>query len=63
MAQVLKESANFFAGVRVVTLLAGDLAAGIRNSPYRSAGMAAVLGALAGIALAHRSPRTIPTRD
>jgi hypothetical protein len=64
LAELLKNAANLLVGIRVVRLVAGDLAAGLRNSPYRSAGVAAALGAATGIALAHRrAHRTIPTRD
>jgi ElaB/YqjD/DUF883 family membrane-anchored ribosome-binding protein len=78
MARLLKNTANCVVGVSVVRMLAGDLAAElrhdtavlratansqVRNFPYRAAGMAAGLGALTGMVLAHRrSPRTIPTR-
>jgi ElaB/YqjD/DUF883 family membrane-anchored ribosome-binding protein len=78
MARLLKNTANFMVGVSAVRLLAGDLAAElrqdtaalrakadsqVRNFPYRAAGVAAGLGALTGLALAHRrSPRTFPTR-
>jgi ElaB/YqjD/DUF883 family membrane-anchored ribosome-binding protein len=77
MARLLKNTANIIVSVSVVRLLAGDLAAElrqdtatlrakansqVRNFPYRAAGVAAGLGALTGLALARRSPRTIPTR-
>jgi ElaB/YqjD/DUF883 family membrane-anchored ribosome-binding protein len=69
MATVLKNSANFLMAASVVKWLAADLNAEIRHdtgrlrdranrlvqkSPYRAAGLAAMAGALAGIALAHR---------
>jgi hypothetical protein len=63
MARLLKNTANFFMILSLAKLLAGDLAAELRNSPYRTAGVASVLGALMGIALAHRSRRIIPTRN
>ena len=64
MARLLKNSANFFMGISLATRVAGDLAAELRNSPYRTAGAAALLGVLTGIAVAHRhSRRTIPTRN
>ena len=82
MATVLKNSANLLMAASVVKWLAADLGAEIRQdtgslreranrlvqkSPYRAAGLAAAVGALAGVALAHRRagappPRTIPTR-
>ena len=63
MARLLKNTANFFMILSLAKLLAGDLAAELRNSPYRTAGMASVLGALTGMALAHRFRRIIPTRN
>jgi len=63
MARLLKNTANFFMILSLAKLLAGDLAAELRNSPYRTAGMASVLGALMGMALAHRSRRIFPTRN
>jgi hypothetical protein len=63
MARLLKNSANFFMGISLATRVAGDLAAELRNSPYRTAGAAALLGVLTGIAVAHgRARRIIPTR-
>jgi ElaB/YqjD/DUF883 family membrane-anchored ribosome-binding protein len=82
MATLLKNSANLLMAVSVVKWLAADLNAEIRHdteslreranrlvqkSPYRAAGLAAAVGALAGLALAHHrpggsAPRTIPTR-
>jgi len=63
LARLLKNSANFVIGMRLVKLLACDLAAELRKSPYHAAGLAAVLAALTGIALAHgRARRIIPTR-
>jgi len=64
MARLLKNSANGVMVISLVKLLAGDLAAELRNSPYPTAGMAAILGAVTGFALARRrSRRTIPTRN
>jgi ElaB/YqjD/DUF883 family membrane-anchored ribosome-binding protein len=82
MATLLKNSANCLVAMSVVKWLAADLNAEIRHdtaslrqranrlvqkSPYRAAGLAAAVGALAGAALVHRRPgapppRTIPTR-
>jgi ElaB/YqjD/DUF883 family membrane-anchored ribosome-binding protein len=82
MATFLKNTANLFMAVSVVKWLAADLNAEIRHdteslreranrlvqkSPYRAAGLAVAVGALAGVALTHRRlgappPRTIPTR-
>jgi ElaB/YqjD/DUF883 family membrane-anchored ribosome-binding protein len=82
MATLLKNTANLLMAVSVVKWLAADLNAEIRHdteslreranrlvqkSPYRAAGLAVAVGALAGVALTHRRlgalpPRTIPTR-
>jgi ElaB/YqjD/DUF883 family membrane-anchored ribosome-binding protein len=78
MASFLKRTANFMVGASVLKWLAADLKAeirqdtasvreqanlAIRKSPYRAAGLAAAVGALTGIVLAHRrAHRTIPTR-
>ncbi len=78
LATFLRSSANFVVGAGVVKLLVADLRAEIhhdgaslrakadslvRRAPYRAAGIAAMVGALTGIMLAHQRPsRNIPTR-
>jgi len=76
MATFLKNSANVLMAASVVKWLAADLNAEIRHdtrslreranrlvqsSPYRAAGLAAMAGALAGIALTHRRSGAPPS--
>lgn len=69
VATILRNCANFVVGAGVVKLLAADLGAEIHqdgaslrakadllvhSAPYRAAGIAAMVGALTGMMLAHR---------
>jgi hypothetical protein len=71
MATFLRVTANVLVGFSLVKLLSADLRAEIghdtaslrekanwlvKKSPYRAAGLAAVAGAVTGLALAHRRP-------
>jgi len=69
LATFLRYAANVGMGAILVKLVAGDIAADMRHSPYRVAGAAAALGAIAGTLLAKRQqrranpfPRKITTR-
>jgi len=68
VATILKYSANVFVGAALIKLLAGDMAAEVRQdmetlqnrthsvarrSPYRTAGAVAAMGVVAGVLLAH----------
>lgn len=72
MASFLKRSANLLVGASILKLVAGDLRSELRQdtavlrsqtnamihrSPYRAAGTAAALGAVAGMLLVRRHRR------
>jgi hypothetical protein len=54
MKSVLKGCANLLVVMGMLKLVAGDLGAEIRRSPYRAAGTAAALGVFAGVLVSRR---------
>ena len=54
MTSLLKGSANLLVVMGMLKLVAGDLGAEIRRSPYPAAGTAAALGLFAGIWVSRR---------
>jgi hypothetical protein len=59
LATFLRYAANVVMGAILIKLVAGDIAADMRRSPYRVAGAAAAMGAIAGTLLANRRHRRV----
>jgi NAD(P)H-hydrate repair Nnr-like enzyme with NAD(P)H-hydrate dehydratase domain len=57
LATFLRYAANVGMGAILVKLVAGDIAADMRHSPYHVAGAAAAMGAMAGTLLTKRQHR------